>query len=66
MSSYIDNAGVPRGRGGVALQDPHGWSPFTDARLRWLYGDDYATKRATTTAADIALWNRLGTRKAAA
>lgn len=66
MSSYIDNKGVPPGRGGVPLQDPHDWSAFTEDRLRWIYGEDYITRRAATTAADIASWNRLGTRKAAA
>ena len=41
----------------------HSWTAFTAERLAWLYGPDHATTRAVLNAADLAAWNRLGTRE---
>lgn len=41
------------------------WVEFTHRRLAWLYGANHVTERAAMTQADIAAWNRLGSRSAA-
>ena len=43
----------------------HSWEQFTHDRMKWLYGPFYAAERRSQTQADIAAWNRLGSREAA-
>jgi len=43
----------------------HSWADHTRARLKWLYGPQYAKKRARQTMTDVAAWNALGARSAA-
>lgn len=63
--TYIDHHAGPE-RDVVSATVTHSWRAFTDARLRWLYGDGHSVERRAATTADIAAWNRLGKGRAAA
>jgi hypothetical protein len=67
MSTYINTpANQARGR-----YDPgHSWEEHTERRLAWVYGPERAAAimegHDPTTNADLAAWNGLGARRAAA
>lgn len=63
MSSYIDSSYLDMCS---TYDEPVEWATFTDLRLRWLYGDNYSAERRAATAADLAAWRKLGSRRAAA
>lgn len=66
--TYIDHRPEPRYVRGRApnFDVSHSWQEFTEARLRWLYGERHMMERRATTAADLVAWNNLGRGKIAA
>lgn len=65
MSSYIDHhVGPVPNR--ISSDVTHSWSRFTEARMRWLYGDAHTIERRAAQVVDLAAWERLGSGRAAA